>query len=69
VTTVSDVENYSWSLNPGRYVGGRRVIAEHVDFTSELERLAGEFQHLSGEAQLLTEAIENTTTQILEGGA
>jgi type I restriction enzyme M protein len=65
--TLQQIEEQGWSLNPGRYVGGQGIFAEDVDFTTELEGLASEFQHLRGEAQSLADLIDETTTRILKG--
>ena len=66
--TIERIKEAGWSLNPGRYVGGRGVIVDDVDFTSELERLVGELQHLDGQALSLVELLDFTATSILEGG-
>ena len=66
--TLEQIAEQGWSLNPGQYVGARGITADHVDFTSELERLVVEFQHLNGAAQSLIELIEENTTSILDGG-
>ena len=67
VASLEQVQENGWSLNPGRYIGGQGITTEDVDFASELETFIGEFQHLSGGAQSLTELIDETATQILKG--
>lgn len=62
------IEDRGWSLNPGRYVEGARIAVDDVDYQVALEALVTEFQHLSGEAQVLTEAIEEIATKLVAGG-
>ena len=47
VTTIKDIEEQGWSLNPGRYVGVADRTTEDFDFTERLEELNEELEVLN----------------------
>lgn len=66
VSTLSEIENQSWSLNPGRYVGSVQGAEEDVDFQKRIEELAEELAVLTTEAHELEDAIAENVTKVLE---
>ena len=66
VTTVAEIEEQGWSLNPGRYVGIAVREAEEFDFAERLGELNEELEVLNAEAYQLEEGISENVTTILE---
>jgi type I restriction enzyme M protein len=67
VSTLEDIEEQAWSLNPGRYVGvtpGQSVSDE--DFKEQLENLDEELERLNLEARDLEQKIAVNLSEILE---
>ncbi|WP_420619809.1 type I restriction-modification system subunit M [Candidatus Poriferisocius sp.] len=50
IATLEQIEEQSWSLNPGRYVGAQDRSVDDFEFVTRLECLAEEFESLSVEA-------------------
>ena len=66
VTTVAEIEEQGWSLNPGRYVGVAAREVEEFDFAERLGELNEELEVLNAEAHQLEEGISENVTTILE---
>ncbi len=67
VTTLSEIEKQSWSLNPGRYVGVAAAEEDGIDFCVRLEELNEELEKLSSEAAVLQGQIVSNVAELLGG--
>jgi len=65
VVTFEEIENQSWSLNPGRYVGATESIEEDYDFIESLEEMNEELEELNEESHKLEEQIANNINKIV----
>lgn len=65
VVTANEIEDQSWSLNPGRYVGIREA-REEVGFQSHLARLYSELDDLTSKAHELENKITERISLLLE---
>lgn len=59
VATFMDIENQSWSLNPGRYVGVSKKLKEDFDFKERFYELNEELEGLNVESHQLEELIKS----------
>lgn len=66
IASLVEIEEQSWSLNPGRYVGVGDRAADEFDFVERLEELNEELTALSGEARWLEERIRENVANLLE---
>jgi len=66
VATLKEIEEQSWSLNPGRYVGVVKQEGDGFDFKERLEELNEELETLNTEARELEEQISENVAKILE---
>lgn len=66
VAVHDEIENESWTLNPGRYVGIKESDTVDIDFTSELEKLNEDLALLNAEASDLGEVIQKNAQGFLE---
>lgn len=67
VSTLQEIEEQAWSLNPGRYVGvtpGQSVSDE--DFKEQFETLIEELETLNAQARELEQTIADNAAAILE---
>lgn len=67
VTTIKEIKDHGYSLNPGRYVGVAEKEGEEYDFYERLEELNEELEKLNAEAHDLEERIEENVAKLLEG--
>jgi type I restriction enzyme M protein len=67
VRTVDEIQAQGLSLNPGRYVGVSAVDDDGFDFYERLEELAEQLQNLSARASELSQQIDETLAQVLDG--
>ncbi len=67
VSTLEEVREQGYSLNPGRYVGVAENTEEDFDFIERLQELNEELEGLNGEARELEEKI-NENVNVLLGG-
>lgn len=67
VSTLDEVREQGYSLNPGRYVGAAEAIEEDFDFTERLQELNEELEGLNLEARELEEQISQNVEKLLEG--
>ena len=65
-STIDEIQEQGWSLNPGRYVGVAKSEVEDFDFTERLEELNQELEVLNGEASNLEASIRDNVAAILE---
>lgn len=65
VSTLSEIEAQSWSLNPGRYVGVTESAADDFEFGEKLEELNEELEKLNTEARVLEEQISGNVAALL----
>jgi len=66
VATLKEIEEQSWSLNPGRYVGVAQGDEEHdEDFAIKLEALQEELEVLNSEAHELEQMIAENVSKVL----
>jgi type I restriction enzyme M protein len=67
VATINEIEDYGWSLNPGRYVGVAQGDEKHdEDFAAKLETLQEELCVLNNEAHEMEQTIADNVAKILE---
>ena len=66
VASLTEIEDQSWSLNPGRYVGVAERGADDFDFAEKLEELNEELEVLNNEARELEERVGGNATKLLE---
>ena len=66
VATFAEIEEQSWSLNPGRYVGITEAIEEDYDFKEKLEEMNEELETLNEEAHQLEEQISENVSKLLK---
>ncbi|MCT1716063.1 class I SAM-dependent DNA methyltransferase [Dermabacter hominis] len=66
VATRAQIQEQSWSLNPGRYTGTAVVDEDEVDFLGTLQKQHEEFTQLSDEAETLRAKVDAAITRILE---
>ena len=63
---LEEIEEQSWSLNPGRYVGIASGKEKHdEDFSIQLETLQEELEVLNSEAHELEKTINDNVAKIL----
>lgn len=67
-STLEDIEEQGWSLNPGRYVGVADRAPDDFDFAVRLEELNEELEQLNAEAAVLEEQIAENILEILDLG-
>src|SRR3989338_2363616 len=65
VATFAEIEEQSWSLNPGRYVGITEAIEEDYDFKEKLEEMNEEIETLNEESHQLEEQISENVNKLL----
>jgi len=65
VTTIAQIEEQGWSLNPGRYVGTADVENDGVDFRERIEDLNEELEKLNAEGVALQERIATNVVELL----
>ncbi|MGD0448906.1 MAG: N-6 DNA methylase [Candidatus Dormibacteria bacterium] len=65
VTSIEQIEEQGWSLNPGRYVGVAAAGDDGVDFKVRLRELNGELTRLHSEAAVLQQRIATNMTELL----
>ncbi len=65
--TIDEIEQQTWSLNPGRYVGvvPSEVISDE-DFKEQLEELNDELKSLNAQARVLETTIAKNVMEVLE---
>jgi type I restriction enzyme M protein len=63
-STIEDIEQQGWSLNPGRYIGVKIETMDEQEFQQRLGALTTEFNELSDQAEPLTNQIRNILKQI-----
>jgi type I restriction enzyme M protein len=69
VSTLKEIEEQGWSLNPGRYVGSSLEMAESAtDFNERLIILNEEFARLSERAHDLSESVLEGVTSLVSVG-
>lgn len=66
VTTIDQIKEHGYSLNPGRYVGVAEKEEEGVDFYERLEELNEELEQLNAEARELEDKIAENVTKLME---
>ncbi|MFT5548950.1 MAG: type I restriction enzyme M protein [Candidatus Azotimanducaceae bacterium] len=67
VTTIAEIEEQGWSLNPGRYVGVAQRDEENDEvFSNRLEALQEELEVLNSEAHELEQVIAENIVKVLE---
>ena len=66
VPTISEIEQQSWSLNPGRYVGVSERPPDDFDFKEKLEELNEELEALNTEAREFEDRIAENVAKLLE---
>ena len=69
VSTLDEVREQGYSLNPGRYVGVAETVEEDFDFLERLEELNEELEGLNLEARELEEQISENVQILLEGSS
>ena len=57
VSSLDQIQEQSWSLNPGRYVGTSASGEDDIDFLVRIAALREDFALLSAEAELLMEKV------------
>jgi type I restriction enzyme M protein len=67
VSTLSEIEMQSWSLNPGRYVGIADPLKDNFRFAERLEELHESLEIMNVEARKLEEQIAENVQSLLEG--
>lgn len=65
-TTLKEIEEQGWSLNPGRYVGVQEKAKDDFDFKERLQELNEGLEELNAEAKELEEDISNNINKLLE---
>ena len=65
ITSIKDIEEQGWSLNPGRYVGVADKVEEDYDFKERLEEYNEELQELTAEAHELEVKIAENVNKLL----
>ena len=66
VSTISEIKQQGWSLNPGRYVGVAPTEEDSdEDFAKKLQTLQDELEVLNNEAHELEQAIAENVKKIL----
>ena len=68
-STVDEIEEQGWSLNPGRYVGVAEGAADDFDFKERLQELNEELELLNAEANQLEERIAESVISLMEAPA
>lgn len=67
VSTISEIEQQGWSLNPGRYVGVTHVEEDSdEDFAAKLTALQEELEVLNNEAHELEQTIGENVKKVLD---
>lgn len=66
VSTLDEIKEQGWSLNPGRYVGVADGVADGVDFKERLQELNEQLEVLNAEAIELEVRIAENVANILE---
>ena len=67
MTCLVQIQQPSWSLNPGRYVGVAARAEEDFDFKERLEEQNEELETLNAEARELEDRIADNVVKLLEG--
>lgn len=65
VATIKQIEEQSWSLNPGRYVGVVERNEDDYDFNNRLEELNEELEELNEESHRLEGQIADNINKLL----
>jgi type I restriction enzyme M protein len=65
VTTLDEIEERGWSLNPGRYVGIVNEVDDGSNFKERLEELNEELEVLNTEARQLENRISENISKLL----
>jgi len=65
VSTLKEVEDQGWSLNPGRYVGVAERVADDFEFTERLEELNEDLESLNAKAKALEDRISENVALLL----
>jgi len=65
VTTLKEIEEQGWSLNPGRYVGVADKEKDDFDFQERLQELNEELEQLNAGAKDLEEDISDNVNKLL----
>ncbi|MYH42683.1 MAG: SAM-dependent DNA methyltransferase [Acidimicrobiaceae bacterium] len=65
VSTLNQIQEQGWSLNPGRYVGMAHAEIEDIEFTARMELLVEQFATLTAEAAALSDTVQSTVSQVL----
>ena len=67
ITSIEEIEEQGWSLNPGRYVGvADNDDGEDFDFREKLEKLNEELELLNIESREIEELINENVMKLLE---
>jgi type I restriction enzyme M protein len=66
VATIKELENQSWSLNPGRYVGVAEDEPDNFNFKERLEELNEELEKLNSESNILENRISENIMKLIE---
>jgi type I restriction enzyme M protein len=64
-TTLKEIEEQDWSLNPGRYVGITEKKDDGVDFGKRLKELNTELEQLNTEAEELQKTIAKNVKKLI----
>ena len=65
VSTVDQIQDQGWSLNPGRYVGMAYADVEDIEFTARMELLEEQLATLTTEAAVLSDIVQSSFRQVL----
>lgn len=57
---VTEIEGQGWSLNPGRYVGVERSVADHAIYDERISELSEAYRRLATEAAVLDRRVSRT---------
>ncbi len=66
VTTIAQIREHGYSLNPGRYVGVAEKEGDEFDFYERLEEMNEELEQLNVEARDLEERIAGNIARLIE---
>jgi type I restriction enzyme M protein len=65
ITTLKEIEEQGWSLNPGRYIGVSEKKEEDYDFNERIEEFDEELETLNEEAHQLEKQISENVNKLL----
>ena len=65
VSTLNQIQEQGWSLNPGRYVGMAHAEIGGIEFTARMELLEDQFATLTAEAAALSDTVQSSISQVL----